>query len=188
GIEHLDPLGAELAEVPVRHSRRAERLETRGLDPDVGRREIDVHPVLSGLRLVHSLQEEARAPAVSVAEHRVLRSGAGVLVAERGSPERRHAFEVGAVQDELDLHAVILAPGQRAQLRPLNCDHPDVRRARWITIGLVAALALSACGGDDSSAATIAPSSTTAATTAPTATAAPTTAAPTTVPTTTVPT
>src|SRR6185369_14975982 len=59
---------------------------------------------------------------------------------------------------------------------------------RWITIGLVAALALSACGGDDSSAATIAPSSTTAATTAPTATAAPTTAAPTTVPTTAVPT
>jgi len=52
---------------------------------------------------------DARPALVWIAKHGVLSGRAGVLVAEGCRPEGRHAFEVGAVQDEFDVHPVILA-------------------------------------------------------------------------------
>ncbi len=110
GVDHLDPLRAELGEVPIRHSPSAQAFETSRFRLDVRRREVEVHSVLRRLRLVDPLEQQSRATAVSVAEHRVLSGGACVLIPERGAPERGGALEVGAVQDDFDVHAAILSP------------------------------------------------------------------------------
>ena len=68
-----------------------------------------MHAILPHLRLGHLLQEDARPALVWIAKHGVLSGRAGVLVAEGCRPEGRHAFEVGAVQDEFDVHPAILA-------------------------------------------------------------------------------